>query len=91
MHTTCPSCSPALIRCQHCQVILPPLPCLQVHTDMLRSLRIARGVSDESKLAAGTISVEQSAASICSYVTSKLDMANSGRYWAADTDATLPW
>ena len=65
--------------------------CLQVHTDMLRSLRIARGVSDESKLAAGTISVEQSSASICSYVSSKLDMTTTGQFWAADTNTTLPW
>lgn len=70
--------------------LLPTLCAWQVHTDMLRSLRMARGVSDEAQLAAGTISVTQSAASICSY-TAKLDMAASRRYWAADTDATLPW
>lgn len=58
---------------------------------MLRSLRMARGVSDEAKLAAGTISVTKSSASICSYVTTRLDMATSGRYWEADIDATLPW
>ncbi|WIA28540.1 hypothetical protein OEZ86_011082 [Tetradesmus obliquus] len=62
-----------------------------VHTDMLRSLRISRGVTDESKLAAGTISVEQSSASICSYIATKLDMSTSGQFWAADTDKVLPW
>ncbi|WIA08482.1 hypothetical protein OEZ85_007918 [Tetradesmus obliquus] len=62
-----------------------------VHTDMLRSLRISRGVTDESKLAAGTISVKQSSASICSYIATKLDMSTSGQFWAADTDKVLPW
>lgn len=62
----------------------------QVHTDMLRSLRISRGV-DEAKLAAGTISVEQSSSSICKYIRSKLDMETTGQFWAADTDTVLLW
>jgi hypothetical protein len=74
-----------------CAVLPFSCPPPQVHTDMLRSLRMARGVSDEGKLAAGTLSVEQSAASICSYVTTKLDMGTSGQFWAADTEAMLPW
>jgi hypothetical protein len=51
---------------------------------------MSRGVTDEAKLAAGTISVESSA-SICSYITSRLDMSTSGQFWAADTDTILPW
>lgn len=75
-----------------CPTLLDPLlPCLQVHTNMLRSLRISRGITDEAKLAAGTISVEQSSASICSYISSKLDMTTSGQFWAADSNKTLPW
>lgn len=64
---------------------------LQVNTNMLRSLRISRGITDESKLSAGTISVEQSSSSICNYISSKLDMQTTGQYWAADTDTVLPW
>jgi hypothetical protein len=58
---------------------------------MLRSLRISRGVTDEAKLAAGTISVEQSSGSICNYISSKLTMETTGQFWAADTDMVLPW
>ncbi len=52
---------------------------------------MARGVTDEAKLAAGTISVEQSAGSICEYVVHELDMSHTGQYWAADTGSILPW
>lgn len=63
---------------------------LQVHTDMLRALRMSRGVTDEAKLAAGTITVEQSSGSICKYINDGLDMNTSGQFWAADTHALLP-
>jgi hypothetical protein len=63
----------------------------QVHTDMLRSLRMSRGITDEAKLAAGTLTVEQSCSSIGGYIRSKLDMSMTGQYWAADTDTVLPW
>lgn len=58
---------------------------------MLRSLRKSRGVSGEAQLAAGTISVEHSAARIVRYATETLDAATTGQFWAADTGAMLPW
>jgi len=47
-------------------------------------------VTEETQLAAGTISVEQSASSICKYI-STFDMSSTGQYWAADTGTLLPW
>lgn len=58
---------------------------------MLRSLRMSRGITVEAKLAAGTLSVEQSCSSIGSYIASKLDMSMTGQYWAADSDTILLW
>jgi hypothetical protein len=52
---------------------------------------MSRGITVEAKLAAGTLSVEQSCSSIGSYIASKLDMSMTGQYWAADSDTILLW
>ena len=60
-----------------------------MNTNMLRSLRKARGVP-ESKLTANTLEAEDSAKKILSLLD-KLDLENSGSFWAADTGAVIGW
>eukprot|EP00877_Chromochloris_zofingiensis_P006726 jgi/Chrzof1/2306/Cz11g10120.t1 len=61
-----------------------------VNTDMLRSLRMARGITNEQDLNKGTITVEQSTKNIQDYIND-LDMSKTGVYWACDKGETLPW
>jgi hypothetical protein len=62
---------------------------IQVNTDMLRSLRRARGVAEE-KLALNTLTPEESASRILGIVED-LNFENSGSFWAADTGKIIGW
>lgn len=63
--------------------------CMQVNTDMLRSLRTTRGVPKE-KLTANTITPEDSASKILGLIDN-LSQENSGSFWAADTGKIIGW
>lgn len=62
---------------------------MQVNTNMLRSLRKARGVA-EDKLSANTLSPEESASRILKLIDN-LSLENSGKFWAADTGKIIGW
>ena len=64
-------------------------PTVQVNTNMLRSLRSARGVP-EDKLTANTLTPDDSAARMWDLLE-KLNMENSGSFWAADTGKIIGW
>lgn len=56
---------------------------------MCRSVRRAMG-RPESELSKGLLSADDSAARVLGLVD-KMDMSNSGTYWAADTGEVLSW
>ena len=59
----------------------------QVNTLMLRTLRETRGVPKD-KLTANTLTPEESAARVWRLIE-KMDLENSGTFWAADTGNPL--
>ena len=56
---------------------------------MLRNLRKAKGLP-EDQWSSGSIEPEKSAQGILALIN-KLDLSNSGSYWAADSGDTIPW
>ena len=62
---------------------------MQVNTAMLRNLRKAKGLP-EDQWSSGSIEPEKSAQGILALIN-KLDLSNSGSYWAADSGDTIPW